>query len=187
MSSYYIYSLLTHSYIIYTLYILSPCPFLYMHYISSLLTHSYIYTIYTLSLPILIYTLYILCPYPYPLHSPNEALTLETSSVILHSVQHTHINFQLIQFLEMWSFCKVITKKKSIFFVSLFDMGGEFYCYASDITCSFPANGKFTENQRKIYEAVYRASRAVMAAVKPGQTLAFITLQCMCTVKKCYL
>jgi len=50
----------------------------------------------------------------------------------------------------------------------LFDMGGEYYCYTSDITCSFPANGKFTEDQRMIYEAVYKASRAVMAAVKPG-------------------
>ena len=47
-------------------------------------------------------------------------------------------------------------------------MGGEYYCYTSDITCSFPANGKFTEDQRNIYEAVYKASRAVMAAVKPG-------------------
>ena len=54
------------------------------------------------------------------------------------------------------------------FFVSLFDMGGEYYCYASDITCSFPCNGKFTEKQRQIYEAVYDASRAVMAACKPG-------------------
>lgn len=50
----------------------------------------------------------------------------------------------------------------------LFDMGGEYYCYTSDITCSFPANGKFTDDQRNIYEAVYKASRAVMAAVKPG-------------------
>ena len=52
---------------------------------------------------------------------------------------------------------------------SLFDMGGEYYCYTSDITCSFPANGKFTDDQRNIYEAVYKASRAVMAAVKPGK------------------
>ena len=51
---------------------------------------------------------------------------------------------------------------------SLFDMGGEYYCYASDITCSFPANGKFTKDQRDIYEAVLKASRAVLAAVKPG-------------------
>ena len=50
-------------------------------------------------------------------------------------------------------------------------MGGEYYCYTSDITCSYPANGKFTEDQRKIYEAVYKASRAVMAAVKPGKSI----------------
>ncbi|XP_071389290.1 xaa-Pro dipeptidase [Centroberyx affinis] len=50
----------------------------------------------------------------------------------------------------------------------LFDMGGEYYCYSSDITCSFPANGKFTSDQRAIYEAVLKSSRAVMAAIKPG-------------------
>lgn len=56
-----------------------------------------------------------------------------------------------------------------LLFCSLFDMGGEYYCYTSDITCSFPVNGKFAEDQRNIYEAVYKASRAVMAAVKPGE------------------
>ncbi|XP_067349072.1 xaa-Pro dipeptidase-like [Channa argus] len=50
----------------------------------------------------------------------------------------------------------------------LFDMGGEYYCYTSDITCSFPANGKFTPDQRAVYEAVLKSSRAVMAAIKPG-------------------
>jgi len=52
----------------------------------------------------------------------------------------------------------------------LFDMGGEYYCYASDITCSFPANGKFTDRQKNIYNAVLKSSRAVMAACKPGTT-----------------
>lgn len=47
-------------------------------------------------------------------------------------------------------------------------MGGEYYCYSSDITCSFPVNGKFTADQRAIYEAVLKSSRAVMAAIKPG-------------------
>ena len=50
----------------------------------------------------------------------------------------------------------------------LFDMGCEYYCYSSDITCSFPANGKFTSDQKIIYEAVLKASRAVMSQVKPG-------------------
>nr|XP_027227965.1 xaa-Pro dipeptidase-like [Penaeus vannamei] len=52
--------------------------------------------------------------------------------------------------------------------ICLFDMGAEYYCYTSDITCSFPANGKFTEDQKAIYNAVLSASRAVMAAVRPG-------------------
>ena len=50
----------------------------------------------------------------------------------------------------------------------LFDMGGEYCCYTSDITCSFPANGKFTKDQKIIYNAVLKANRAVMAAIKPG-------------------
>lgn len=52
---------------------------------------------------------------------------------------------------------------------SVFDMGGEYYCFASDITCSFPANGKFTLDQKAIYEAVLRSCRAVMSAMKPGE------------------
>jgi len=50
----------------------------------------------------------------------------------------------------------------------LFDMGAEYCCYTSDITCSFPANGKFTTKQRLIYDAVLASSRAVMKALKPG-------------------
>ena len=30
----------------------------------------------------------------------------------------------------------------------LLDMGAEYHGYSSDITCSFPANGKFTEEQK---------------------------------------
>nr|XP_045616728.1 xaa-Pro dipeptidase-like isoform X1 [Procambarus clarkii] len=52
--------------------------------------------------------------------------------------------------------------------ICLFDMGAEYYGYTSDITCSFPANGKFTEDQKIIYNAVLSASLAVMEAVRPG-------------------
>jgi Xaa-Pro dipeptidase len=47
-------------------------------------------------------------------------------------------------------------------------MGGEYYCYTSDITCTFPVNGKFTPKQRFIYETVLKANRAVLNASKPG-------------------
>lgn len=49
-----------------------------------------------------------------------------------------------------------------------FDMGGSYYGYASDITCSYPLSGKFTDKQKNIYNAVLSANRAVMDAVKPG-------------------
>ncbi|KAL7639147.1 UNVERIFIED_CONTAM: hypothetical protein RMT77_010681 [Armadillidium vulgare] len=52
--------------------------------------------------------------------------------------------------------------------ICLFDMGSEYYCYTSDITCSFPANGKFTDDQKLIYNAVLAASRAVFASARPG-------------------
>ncbi|KAA6426409.1 MAG: xaa-Pro dipeptidase [Trebouxia sp. A1-2] len=50
----------------------------------------------------------------------------------------------------------------------LLDMGCEYYCYDSDITCSFPANGKFSEDQAMVYEAVLAAHQAVIEAIKPG-------------------
>ena len=50
----------------------------------------------------------------------------------------------------------------------LFDMGAEYSCYGSDVTCSFPANGKFTEKQQKVYEGVLNAQIAVYDMLKPG-------------------
>jgi len=50
----------------------------------------------------------------------------------------------------------------------LFDMGGEFNCYASDITCSFPASGTFSPDQKLVYEAVLDAQWSVMDAMAPG-------------------
>jgi len=50
----------------------------------------------------------------------------------------------------------------------LFDMGAEYNCYTSDVTTTFPANGKFTDDQKLIYNAVLRANQAVMKTAKPG-------------------
>ncbi len=52
----------------------------------------------------------------------------------------------------------------------LFDMGAEYYRFCSDITCSYPVNGRFTEKQKVVYNAVLRANRAVINAALPGVT-----------------
>jgi Xaa-Pro aminopeptidase len=55
--------------------------------------------------------------------------------------------------------------------IVLMDVGGQYSGYASDITRTIPANGKFSPRQREIYEIVLGAQNAAMAAVKPGMTL----------------
>ena len=50
----------------------------------------------------------------------------------------------------------------------LFDMGAEYYRFCSDITCSYPVNGKFTADQKMIYNSVLKATLAVIGAMKPG-------------------
>ncbi len=50
----------------------------------------------------------------------------------------------------------------------LIDAGAEKECYASDITRTFPVNGKFSAPQKAIYEIVLAAQRAAIVAVKPG-------------------
>lgn len=48
------------------------------------------------------------------------------------------------------------------------DSGGKYLGYISDITCTFPVNGKFTEKQKQIYDAVLKAQRHAYTLVKPG-------------------
>lgn len=52
----------------------------------------------------------------------------------------------------------------------LLDLGAKFENYCSDITRTYPANGKFTPRQREVYKLVLKANRAVAAAAKPGMT-----------------
>jgi Xaa-Pro aminopeptidase len=51
----------------------------------------------------------------------------------------------------------------------LIDAGCELDSYASDITRTFPVNGRFTAPQRQLYELVLAAQAAALAAVVPGQ------------------
>ena len=50
----------------------------------------------------------------------------------------------------------------------LIDAGCELQGYASDITRTFPVNGRFSGAQRDVYEIVLAAQEAAIAAVKPG-------------------
>jgi len=50
----------------------------------------------------------------------------------------------------------------------LVDAGCELDGYASDITRTFPVNGRFSEPQRELYELVLSAQRAAIAKVIPG-------------------
>jgi Xaa-Pro aminopeptidase len=50
----------------------------------------------------------------------------------------------------------------------LIDAGCELDSYASDITRTFPANGKFTGPQKELYELVLASQEAAAAATKPG-------------------
>lgn len=50
----------------------------------------------------------------------------------------------------------------------LIDAGCEYGLYASDITRTFPVNGRYTPEQRAVYEVVLQAQYAAIAATKPG-------------------
>ncbi|MFM7343157.1 MAG: aminopeptidase P N-terminal domain-containing protein, partial [Betaproteobacteria bacterium] len=51
----------------------------------------------------------------------------------------------------------------------LIDAGCELDGYASDITRTFPADGRFTPAQRQLYDLVLAAQEAAIAATRPGR------------------
>ena len=50
----------------------------------------------------------------------------------------------------------------------LFDLGAQWNLYNGDITRTIPVNGKYTERQKEVYEAVLRVNKAVINKIKPG-------------------
>ena len=52
--------------------------------------------------------------------------------------------------------------------ILLIDAGAEYECYASDVTRTFPVNGRFNSPQRSVYELVLAAQHAAIDAVRPG-------------------
>ena len=52
----------------------------------------------------------------------------------------------------------------------LIDLGSAYGNYCADISRTFPINGKFTDRQKELYNAVLEAQKIVIANAKPGLT-----------------
>jgi Xaa-Pro aminopeptidase len=52
------------------------------------------------------------------------------------------------------------------------DAAAEYGRYAADVTRTYPVSGHFTEEQAKVYRAVYQAQVDIMAAIRPGVSMA---------------
>lgn len=52
----------------------------------------------------------------------------------------------------------------------LMDVGAMYHGYSADVTRTFPANGKFTEEQKAIYQLVYEAQEVAFKICKQGIT-----------------
>ncbi len=53
----------------------------------------------------------------------------------------------------------------------LMDIGAEYGYYAADISRTIPVNGRFTEEQREIYDLVLKAQEAAIQELQPGKPL----------------
>ena len=56
----------------------------------------------------------------------------------------------------------------------LLDLGAAYQNYASDITRTYPINGKFSERQKVFYNIVLKAQEAVIEAIQPGVSYQFL-------------
>lgn len=51
-----------------------------------------------------------------------------------------------------------------------FDLGAQYNFYNADISRAFPVNGKFTERQKAVYNAVLKVNEEIITDIKPGKT-----------------
>ncbi|HMG21481.1 MAG TPA: aminopeptidase P N-terminal domain-containing protein [Kofleriaceae bacterium] len=61
----------------------------------------------------------------------------------------------------------------------LIDAGCEYQHYTADITRTWPASGRFTAAQRRVYDAVLATQKSAIAMVRPGITLDDIHDHCV--------
>jgi Xaa-Pro aminopeptidase len=64
------------------------------------------------------------------------------------------------------------------------DVGAEYGRYTADVTRTFPVSGRFSPEQRKIYESVLRAQEAAISAVRPGATVREVHAAALASLSK---
>lgn len=64
------------------------------------------------------------------------------------------------------------------------DYGAAYGGYASDVTRTFPAGGRFTAEQREVYEVVLEANLAAIAAARPGATFTEVDAAARAVIEK---
>jgi Xaa-Pro aminopeptidase len=64
-----------------------------------------------------------------------------------------------------------ITTKEMV----LMDLGAEYHGYTADVTRTIPSSGKFSPEQKLIYDLVLKAQNEALAICKPGATFAEMT------------
>jgi Xaa-Pro aminopeptidase len=60
----------------------------------------------------------------------------------------------------------------------LMDLGAEYRGYTADVTRTIPASGKFTREQKAIYDLVYKAQEEAFKICKPGEPISKTTAIC---------
>lgn len=66
----------------------------------------------------------------------------------------------------------------------LSDCAAEYHGYSSDVTRTFPVNGKFSKRQREIYQIVYDAQNAAIAVIKPGAKWLDVSMKADSVIKE---
>ncbi|MFN2433381.1 MAG: aminopeptidase P N-terminal domain-containing protein [Gemmatimonadota bacterium] len=56
--------------------------------------------------------------------------------------------------------------------VVVLDIGAEYAMYTADVTRTIPVNGRFTPEQREVYQVIVDAQDAAMELMRPGNTIA---------------
>jgi Xaa-Pro aminopeptidase len=66
----------------------------------------------------------------------------------------------------------------------LMDLGAEYHGYTADITRTIPVNGKFSTEQKQIYDLVLKAQEEAMKIAKPGLPMNQLTVVCREIINK---